>query len=138
MTLNQYAAERRLRIFEELKAKHAPSEGAYDEAQLRTALSKGSPQMGSTHFEPDSIVFEFIFPDPQGTPTVVSVRLVPPERIVFMPVPEWVVESIWQGEISGSPQFESDCDRMLEVFRQELEPDRNRDRFGKRQSVGRG
>lgn len=138
MSLNAYAAERRLRIYEELRAGKSPSEGAYDEAQLREARTKGQPQMGATRFAPDSIIFEFIYPDPKAAPSVLELRLAPPERIVFMPVPAWVVESIWQGEIDGSYQFESDADRMLEEFRLNLEPEANEAIFGTKGRVGRG
>jgi len=138
MSLNQYAAERRLRIFEELKAGKAPTEGRYDEAVLRDARTKGQPQMGSTHFEPDVIEVEFIYPNTNGAPILLSVRLDAPERIVWMPVPSWVVESIWQGEISGSFQFESDAEAMLKAFRADLEPTRNGELFGRRIAVGRG
>lgn len=70
--------------------------------------------MGSTVYSPDSIQCEFIYPDPSSVPTVLTVSLIPPERIVFLPVPEWVVESIWQGEIAGSYQFESDARGMID------------------------
>ncbi|AIE85245.1 hypothetical protein [Fimbriimonas ginsengisoli] len=138
MSLNQYAAERRLRIFDELRAGRSPSEGSFDEAVLREARAKGQPQMGSTTYAPDAILFEFIYPNPTGAPILLEVRLDPPERIVFMPVPSWVVESIWQGEISGSAHFESDAYAMLETFRQSLEPDRNSEQFEARPAIGRG
>ena len=127
-----------MRIFAELKAKRMPSESAYDEALLRHANSKGAPQMGSTRYTPDAIQFEFIYPDPQGAPVVLTVTVAPPERIVFMPVPEWVVESIWQGEIAGSAQFESDALRMLDLFRREIESPENAEQFEARRAVGRG
>ena len=45
MTLNAYAAERRLRIFEELKAGQPPSEGEFDELLLKEGRAKGQPQI---------------------------------------------------------------------------------------------
>jgi hypothetical protein len=138
MSLNAYAAERRMRIFEELRAGRTPTEGEFDEAVLREARSKGAPQMGSTHYSPTSIVFEFIYPNSTGAPILLTVTLDPPERIVFMPVPSWVIESIWQGDVDGSFHFESDAGAMLEAFRRDLEPDRNPQIFGQRTAVGRG
>jgi hypothetical protein len=138
MSLNQYAAKKRLQIFDDLRGGKTPSEGAFDEALLREARTKGTPQMGTTEYTPDSIRFEFIFPDPKGAPIVLSIILASPERIVFMPVPEWVVESIWQGEINGTPQFESDALRMLSTFRQNIESDENAEQFAGHRAVGRG
>jgi len=47
-----------------------------------------------------------------------------------LPVPEWVVESIWQGDVAGSFHFERDAKRLLASFEQELEPDDNQKYFG--------
>ena len=138
MSLNAYAAERRLRIFEELRAGRAPSEGAYDEALFREAKSKGQPQMGATNYSPDSISFEFIYPNPTGAPILLAVTLVAPERIVFMPVPPWVIENIWQGEIAGSYHFETDALSMFESFGALLSPEANEAVFGLHTKIGRG
>jgi hypothetical protein len=137
MTLNAYAAEKRLAILAELKDGRAPTEGSYDETGLREALTKGSPQLGTTRFEPDAILLEFIFPDPNGAPQVLVVSLTPPERIVYMPVPAWVVESIWQGEISGSPHFESEALRLIEAYQAQLDPTVNAAHFHQRPRTGR-
>lgn len=137
MPLNAYVAEVRLRIFEDLQKGLPPHEGEYDAQALRDGQVKGKPQMGTTRFEPEAIMLEFIYPDPKSSSTVLTVRLPAPERIVFLPVPAWVVESIWQGEISGSHQFESDARRLVEEFRQELEPEANLKHFGARPAVGR-
>ncbi len=136
MNLNEFAAYTRLKILEDLQAGRQPS-GTFSEERLREARAKGKPQMGTTRFEPDAIQFEFIYPDPQGSPIIVTVSITPPERIVFMPVPAWVVESIWQGEISGSAHFESDARRMLASFQALLEPETNAALFGERAKVGR-
>lgn len=95
--------------------------------------------MGATNYEPDAILMEFIYPDPKGSAVLLSVRVSAPERIVFMPVPEWVVESIWQGEIAGSYHFEGDALRMIEEFRASLAPEANAEIFGQERAVaGRG
>lgn len=137
MTLPQYVAEKRLAIFEALKAGFEPPEGQFDPETLKEARSKGQPQMGSTIFHPDRIVVEFIYPDPQRAATVLSVTLPSPERIVFMPVPEWVVESIWQGEIDGSYHFESDARELLERFAMLLNSDKNAELFAGRSALGK-
>lgn len=122
-----------MRILDELKAGQAPSEGAYDEALLREARAKGAPQMGTTRFEPETIILEFIYPEAHGTTLILAVRIVAPQRIVFLPVPEWVIESIWQGDIDGSYHFESDAERLVEAFRGQLTPEGNKFWFGPRQ-----
>src|SRR5258708_30976571 len=109
MNLNAFVAEKRLILLEDLKAGKAPREGEFDDATLKEGLVKGQPQLGATHYDPRSIFLEFIFPEPQSSSTVLTVRLDAPERIVYLPVPEWVLESIWEGEISGSFHFESDA-----------------------------
>lgn len=129
MTLNAYAAERRLALLEDLRAGRDPSEGSFDVATLEEGRAKGEPQLGATRFEPDAIWLEFIFPDPQRSATVLTIRLDPPERIVFLPVPEWVVESIWQGDVAGSYQFESRARELVANFVTELEPGANRKWF---------
>lgn len=130
MNLNAYSAQKRLAIFEELRTGRSPSEGEFDPSLLKECRAKEPPQLGSTRFEPWSIIVEFIYPDATGASLVLTVRLASPERIVFLPVPEWVVESIWQGDVAGSFQFESDATRLLSSFEQELEPDNNQKWFG--------
>lgn len=130
MNLNAYVAAKRLAIFDELKGGLAPSEGTYDEAALAEGRVKGQPQMGATRYEPRAIFVEFIYPDPQTTSTILTIKLDPPERIVFLPVPSWVVESIWQGEIAGSFHFESDAMRLVDEFKTELTEEGNPKWFG--------
>lgn len=138
MVLNQFTSELRSKIFEELKLGFVPSEGTYSEQVLRDARSKGQPQLGSTRYEPNAIVIEFIYPSPGTTATVVSVRVSSPERIVFMPVPAWVVESIWQGEIDGSYHFESEAENLLAQFAASLTPEANLAQFGDKAPTRRG
>lgn len=130
MTLNEWAAAKKTEIFEQLGQGQAPSEGAYDAAVFRDGLVKGKPQMGATTFTPSAAHFEFIFPDSNSTSTVLDVCVDAPERIVFLPVPEWVVEEIWQGDVSGTPHFESEANAMLARFRTELDPGMNEKHFG--------
>jgi hypothetical protein len=137
MRLNQYVAEKRLAIFDDLKKGLPPREGVFDAHVLAEAKVKGVPQMGATRYTPDAVHIEFIYPDAATSAAVVTVTLTPPERIVFMPVPGWVVESIWQGEIDGSYHFESDAYALLRGFEEGLSASRNGELFGHRMATGR-
>ena len=128
--LNAYVAGRKRAIFDALFAGQPPNEGAWDEAIWRDGRAKGDPQMGSTRYLPNQIILEFIYNDPQGAAVILPVTLESPERIVFLPVPTWVVESIWQGEIDGTYQFESDALEMVEQFRLSLDVGPNELLFG--------
>ncbi|HVT12163.1 MAG TPA: hypothetical protein VHE55_07840 [Fimbriimonadaceae bacterium] len=130
MTLNQFAAEKRLAIFDDLRNNREPRDGSFDAAVLKEAKTKEAPQMGTTRYEPDAVHFEFIYPDPTATAIILVVTLAPPERIVFLPVPSWVVENIWQGDISGTYHFESDARRLMRELQAELEPAENLKWFG--------
>lgn len=130
MTLNAWVAALRRSIFEDLLAGRPPSTGDFSEETLKEGRAKGSPQMGAVSFEPHLVRMEFIFSDPLSSATVLVVTSLPPERIVFLPVPEWVVESIWQGEVTGSHHFESDANRLIEAFAAGLEPGANERWFG--------
>jgi hypothetical protein len=130
MTLNEFAAKIRLKLFEEIRTGMTPSVGEFDATVLREGRAKGSAQMGTTRYEPHAILVEFIFPDSTSSATVLVIRIEPPERIVFLPVPEWVIESIWQGDISGSAHFESDANRMVSEFQDLLKPGANDGLFG--------
>ncbi len=132
LVLSAFVAEKRNRIYEDLKAGSPPSEGEYSEGLFKEANSKGSPQMGTTRFEPKSIVLEFIYPDQGGAASVLTVRINTPERILFMPVPAWVIESIWQGEIDGSYHFETEAAELLAAYALLLEAETNDKWFGPR------
>jgi hypothetical protein len=138
MSLNQFVAEARLKILGELKEGKPPSVGEFSDSLLREGQSKGAPQLGATRYEPDTITVEFIFPAAGITPTVLPVRIPAPERIVFMPVPAWVVESIWQGEIDGSFHFESHANQLVEAFREQLSIANNFALFGDKAPTRRG
>jgi hypothetical protein len=130
MKLNEWAAQKKTEIYEDLTNGKHPV-GKFDEATLRQAQVKGKPQMGATTFKPDAAGFEYIYPDTNSTATVLQVMVDPPERIVFMPVPEWVLEEIWQGDVTGSPHFESEAMEMIRRYAAELEPNANDKHFGK-------
>lgn len=137
MSLNEYASRLRLEILDDLLSGAAPRQGEWDEARRKEGSLKGRPQLGTTRFEPEAMIFEYIYPDSTGSPLVLSVRVDPPERIVFMPVPGWVIETIWQGEVAGSYRFESEAQAMLETFSARLEPEANRAEFSARPPTGR-
>ena len=131
MKLGAYVAEKQRKIHEELLAGHPPSEGDFDQAAFREAKIKGQPLIGAARFSPDTIALEFVFPDPKSAALVFTVTLSPPERIVFMPVPSWVIENVWQGSVDGSHRFESEAQAMLEQFSDELAANRNAGLFDK-------
>ena len=132
MSLNTYVAEKRLALFDVLRAGREPLEGSYDRAVLAEAKLKGAPQMGATRYTPHTMAIEFIYPDTLGAATLLTITLEAPERIVFLPVPEWVIETIWQGEIDGSYQFESDAHVLFEALLDDLTPENNAHWFGPR------
>lgn len=132
MTLNAYAAKLRLSLFDDLKAGRAPSLGDFDALLLAEARTKGSPLVGTTRYSPDALWFEFIFSDPTSSAVIVTVRVDSPERIVFLPVPSWVIETIWQGDVDGSYHFESHAQEHLAELAREIEPEPNLKWFGPR------
>ena len=137
MTLQEFIAEKKLLVFEDLASGRVPSAGRHDKAHLESLSNKGEPQMGTTRFEPNLVTMEFIFMSEGVSVGVLQVRLDPPERIVFMPVPKWVVETVWQGDVDGSYHFESDAERLMKAYTELLKPLTNIDQFKKRKIVGR-
>lgn len=132
MTLNDFVCQARKQIHGELISGLQPSYGEFSEATLAEARAVGEPRMGSVRFEPQRVSLEFIFGSAAQS-AVFEVAVTPPERIVFLPVPGWVVESIWQGEIDGSYHFESHAVALYEAFRAELGAEANSVWFGPRQ-----
>jgi len=131
MRLSVFCSERRREIFEALGRGEHPRDAEFDAEALRQGLLKGSPQVGATRFEPSAAIFEFLFPDPLGAAVVLSVKVRSPERIVCMPVPDWVVENVWQGDVDGSFRFESEAREMLRDFEEILAPEANAALFEK-------
>lgn len=132
MGLNAFAAELKRQIHENLSAASPPPLGEFDEAEFRELCDFGAPQMGATLFEPGAFLFEFIYTNAPGGPRVFGVRVPSPERIVFLPVPSWVVEEIWQGEIDGRFEFYSEAVALVEALRRELDEAANAKWFGPR------
>lgn len=128
--LGSYAAGLKREIFEDLVAGREPRQGRFDGGVLKEGQAKGKPTMGGTRFLPHTITFEFVYSDATAGATVFSVEVDAPERIVFLPVPEWVVETIWQGEIAGSYHFESAAMAMVDGFRGQLTAEANTALFG--------
>jgi hypothetical protein len=127
--LNSFSVEKRREIFEELLQGRAPKTGEYDDMVFRDATANGKPQMGSMRYAPDAIFFEYIYPSSTGAPAIFTVKVFAPDRIVFLPVPEWVIEQIWQGEITGSYHFEQDAQAMMQKFAASLLPAANSELF---------
>ncbi|MFN3691066.1 MAG: hypothetical protein ACK4UU_09100 [Fimbriimonadales bacterium] len=126
MTLREFVRDQIQAIHAALLAGSAPPVGAYDAAQLKECQRRASVQVGASRFLPDAIVLEFIFQDASLGPAVLSVRVDAPEPIVYMPVPDWVIEDVWQGDVTGSFRFRSEAERMLEAFREQVFTERNR------------
>lgn len=133
MTLTEFAAAKKREIYDDMMQGRSPQQGRFDEAAFAELVAKGRPQMGSTSFEPETVRIEFIFPQSDGSAEILAVELDAPERIVFMPVPAWVVEAIWQGSIDGSYHFESDAKQLLKKMSELLEPLSNKKLFGRQQ-----
>jgi hypothetical protein len=126
LQLNVFVAEKKRKIFEELRRGEFPSEGEYSQETVIAGREKGDVQMGTTRYDPDFLILEFTYADPLGASLILSVKIVPPERIVFMPVPDWVIETIWQGEVSGRFTFESEAQAYLSHLELQLTPQPNR------------
>ncbi len=137
MTLNEYLAQHKRGAYEDVLSGVAPQGFRCDAALLRDLFERGKPTMGTTVLKPELVVFEFIFSLDDGQTEVFTVELDPPERIVFLPVPEWVVESIWQGEVQGSHHFESDARALVANLASELEPLHNAKWFEKQKAKRR-
>lgn len=131
MTLREFVRDQIQTIFDALRAGNPPPVGEYDPAQLRECQRRANLQVGATNFLPDAIGLEFIYQDTSLGPAVLSVRVPAPEPIVYMPVPDWVIEDVWQGDVTGSFRFLSEAERLLEAFREQVFTDRNRAYFEK-------
>ncbi len=131
MVLGTYVAAIKRQIFEDLLAGREPSEGDFDSAILESVKDLGQPQVGTTSYAPTHFNQEFIYRG--GDMNVVfSVKVGVPERIVFMPVPIWVMQTVWQGEVDGSFRFESEAAQLTQEFSAELEIGMNGKWFEKR------
>lgn len=130
-SLSTFAAKTKKAIHEDLLAGRTPRVGSFDPELIRQTQVKQPAQMGTTVFLPGSVQFQYIYPDPiGGAALVLTVTVEAPERIVFLPVPEWVVENVWQGSVDGTYHFESDARELLARFTGLLEPSANLALFG--------
>jgi hypothetical protein len=137
MKLAEFTAKLKREIYDDLEAGRPPRIGRYNDAVLKEGWAKGRPQMGSVTYRPDGLTLEFITRDPQGSAVILAVEIDSPERIVLMPVPSWVIESVWQGEVLGSHHFESHARQHLAAFNNLLEPEANRPLFDKQSPTRR-
>lgn len=138
MSLSRFVSETRRHLYELLSSGRQPDLGEFDPDLYRRAKDRGQPQMGPVSYRPDRVVLDFIYPGDGSAAIVLAVNVDPPERIVYMPVPEWVVEQIWQGDVQGSYRFASEAAELLRRFEQLLEPSRNEADFGPAQQYKRG
>ncbi len=119
-TLAVFVARNKREIWEKLNLGQPPHIGEFNLDVYTAIKSRPGVQIGTVTFSPSSITLEFLFPDPTSISAILPVILSVSERIVFMPVPTWVVESIWQGDIDGSYHFESDANALLAKYQEEL------------------
>lgn len=129
--LSSYVGRLKRELWEDIKSNREPRVGEFDAALLANLRSKEAVQIGTATFRPDRITLEFLFPEASGVPTILSVSIAPPERIVFLPVPEWVIETIWQGDVDGSFHFESDANKLLDKFLKLVTAEENKPLFEK-------
>lgn len=137
MTLNEYSAKKRREILDDLVEGRDPREGDFSAQDLAEASKKGRPQLGPVVYDPWHMTLEFVFAAPGGESVVIPVRLASPERIVYLPVPEWVVENVWQGDVAGSFHFESHALALVQAFQDLLAQDANGGLFDSRLKQGR-
>lgn len=136
MTLGQFIADCKIRLLAELESRVEPSFGTYDVHQWPGSSRVKQVQIGSATPFPHNVEFEFILTLEEGS-EVFTISVPAPERIVYMPVPEWVLISVWQGEVSGSYHFESDATRMTDRYVALLTSGTNESEFNKTHKVGR-
>lgn len=132
-----FIAKTKTEIFENLQTGKFPGVGKFSETLLEACRVMGTPQMGTTVHRPQAFVFEYIYRDHLGNSTIFPVEVEAPDRVVFMPVPDWVIESIWQGDIDGSFCFAWEAEEKLAALTRSLEPEPNEAYFGRRQAKRR-
>lgn len=133
MNLREFAGERQRIIFEALQRGQEPPIGTYDEDTLKECRRRTQVQTGTTRYRPDRLLFEFIFYEQSLGPAVLTVEVAAPEPLVYMPVPDWVIEDVWQGEVTGTFRFESEARELLNVFSETLFSEANQAYFADRQ-----
>lgn len=123
--LQDFVSDARRRVFDDLVSGVPPSLGTVDLDAFAKARDRGKPQLGTARFGQQEVRLEFIYPDSRAAAILLEVRIRTPERVVFLPVPGWVVEQIWQGEVTGSYAFESDAQTLVNEFTLGLSADVN-------------
>jgi hypothetical protein len=130
MKLSEFVSEKRRDIYEALSAGRAPVTGLFDEALFREAKDRGQPQMGPVSYQPQHVSFDFIYLATAASTMVLTVQVDAPDLIVYMAVPSWVVEQIWQGDVQGSYHFAREAQELLAAFAVTLAPEANALAFG--------
>lgn len=131
MTPYEWAVGKRRTLLETLKAGGRPGDATFDAAAVDAALAKGSPREGAIRFAPDAAIVEVHVAFAGSAPVILPFRFLAPERIVWMAVPEWVVENVWQGEVTGRHLFESEAWAALDRVAAGLMPEPNAAAFPK-------
>ncbi len=132
MTLREFVRSQMQAVFEALQQRQPPPVGEYDEQTLKECFRRATVQTGTTHYRPDSIILEFIFLEPSLGPAILCVRIPAPEPIVYMPVPDWVIQDVWQGEVTGSFRFASEAEALLKKFHNQVFSETNALHFDER------
>jgi hypothetical protein len=133
MTLRQFVSEHQRIIFEALQRGLEPPIGAYDPDTFKECRRRTQVQTGTMRYRQDRLLFEFIYHEPSLGPAVLTVEVSTPEPLVYMPVPEWVIEDVWQGEVTGSFRFESEARQLLQNYSEPLFSEANLAFFADRQ-----
>lgn len=121
MTLREFTNVTRKQILQALQYKQAPPVGHFDRKTFEEAVQMREVQMGSARYTSHSVILEFIFlHDKPGAPLILCVEVDTPEPVVFMPVPEWVQEDVWQGEVKGTFRLRSEAEQLIEAFRRHV------------------
>ncbi|MGQ9881576.1 MAG: hypothetical protein ACUVSV_12050 [Armatimonadota bacterium] len=118
MTLREFVNATRKQVLDALLHKQPPPIGHFDPKRFEEAVQMREVQMGGTRYTPHSVILEFVFlHDNPGAPLILCVEVDTPEPVVFMPVPEWVQEDVWQGEVKGTFRFRSEAEQLIGSFR---------------------
>lgn len=126
VTLREFTNATRKQILDALQRKQAPPIGHFDQKTFEEAMQMREVQMGSARYTPRSVVLEFIFlHDNPGAPLILCVEVDTPEPVVFMPVPDWVQQDVWQGEVKGTFRLRSEAERLMEAFRHHVLEEEN-------------
>ncbi|MBX3097666.1 MAG: hypothetical protein KF812_12480 [Fimbriimonadaceae bacterium] len=130
MTISEFVARTKRKILEDLRSNQPPSVGRFDANALEEAKRLGEVRIGTHQIQPYSVTLEFLFG--KESPSVVTIEVDTPERVVFLPIPDWVIENIWQGDIDGSAHFESHANKLVHGFLAKLTPEANPAEFAPR------